>query len=86
VQVGLRGCLIYGENRVDDIRCELLGEGAVELRGQRCAGDGQEKFAVNLLLELELIKELAAVSAMLSAVALFNTPSRPLSSRCRNRR
>jgi hypothetical protein len=58
VQIGLRWCLVDGENGVDNVGGQLLRERAVELCGQRCASDRKEEFAVNLLLKLELVEEL----------------------------
>jgi hypothetical protein len=58
VKIGLRGRLIDGKDSVYDIGGQLFGERAVELCGQRRAGDRKEKLAVDLLGKLELIEEL----------------------------
>jgi hypothetical protein len=58
VEIGLRGRLVDGKDSVYDIGGQLFGERAVELCGQRRAGDRKEKLAVDLLGKLELIEEL----------------------------
>ncbi|EPE05131.1 hypothetical protein F503_03736 [Ophiostoma piceae UAMH 11346] len=57
VQVGLGGGLVDGEDSVDDVGRELVGEGGVELGGQGGAGHGQQQLAVDLLGQLELVEE-----------------------------
>ena len=63
VQIGLRWSLVNGENSVDNVGGQLLRKRAIELRGQRCASDRKEEFAVNLLLELELVKKLRMLAS-----------------------
>ena len=42
VQIWLGWGLVDGEDGIDNIRGELVGEGRVELGGKGCAGDGEE--------------------------------------------
>lgn len=57
VQVGLRGGLVDGQDGIDDVGGQFLGQGGVELGGQGSTSDGEEKFPVDLLGQLEGIEE-----------------------------
>lgn len=58
VQIGLRGCLVDGKNGIDNVGSEVSGQSRVEFGGERCSGDAEEEFSVNLLGELETVEEL----------------------------
>jgi len=85
VQVGLRRSLVNGENGINDIRCEGLGEAATQLGRKRGAGDGEEKFAVDITGEFELVeelrssapKQLPALAALPTLSAAFLASSKP---------
>jgi hypothetical protein len=58
VQIGLRGSLVNSKNGIDNIGCKLGGQSRVEFGGERCSGDIEEEFSVNLLGEFERVEEL----------------------------
>lgn len=64
MQVGLRGRLVDGQDSVDNVGRQLGGQSRVELGRKGCPGDIEEKVAVDLLLKLELVKELILESAL----------------------
>lgn len=58
MQVRLRGSLVDSEDSVDNIGGKLVGQGSVELSGERGSGDTEEEFTIDFLGKLEIIEEL----------------------------
>ena len=58
VQVGFLGGLVDGQDGIDDVGRELLGQGGVQLGRERCSGDGEEELPVDFFRQLEIIKKL----------------------------
>lgn len=59
MEIGLRRCLIDGENSIDNVWCQLRCEASVELGGQGCARNIEEELAVDFLGELEIVEKLS---------------------------
>jgi hypothetical protein len=70
VKVWLGRGSVDGENGIDNIGREFLGEGTVEFRAERRPGNRQEEFSVDRALELELVEELERVKISLVSVTL----------------
>jgi hypothetical protein len=65
--------LVDGKDGIDDVGRELFGERAVEFCREGRPRNREEELSVDLLLELELVEELTAVSVF----APCPLPARP---------
>jgi hypothetical protein len=68
---------VNGKDCIDDIRCKLFSEGAVQFRGKRRPSNREQQFTVNVALNLKLVEELYNEHFSLLSdefkVFLFNT-------------
>ena len=58
MQIGLRRCLIDGEDGVHNIGSEVAGQTGVELGSERGSGNAEKEFSVDFLGELKVVEEL----------------------------
>jgi hypothetical protein len=62
--------MVDSKDGIDDIGGELLSESVVQLGGEGCASNREEKLSVNGPLQLEVVEELQIVSDYSSASIL----------------